>query len=112
MSHMTTLVWPLFIEIISMLQNDDDHYWVVKHFDKDVYEKIKTTYKIKKGEQFYEPMEKYCAEILLLKQQQVAPNDQKMVMIAKKWWDTLLDFTNHDMELIQQMTKISDDKMM
>lgn len=112
MSHMTTLDWPLLIEIVSMLQNDDEHYWVVKHFDKDMYEKIKTNFEKKKGEQFYATMEKYCDEVLRLKQQNIAPNNPLMVEIAKKWWDTLLEFTNNDMELIQQMTKISDDKMM
>lgn|SRR5690554_74041 len=112
MSTMKVIDWPLFIEIISMLQNDDDHYWVVKHFDKEMYDKIKENYHKKKGDQFYATMEKYCDEIIKLKQKKVSANDPRMIKIAKNWWDTLLEFTNNDIELIQQMTKISDDQMM
>ncbi len=107
MKQINHLDWDLFVEILSMLRSNDEHYWIVKHFDKDVYERIKEQHQKKQGEKFLKRMIGYCDRALELKNDNIPTDHTLAYQLATSWWNALMEFTDGDMEMIQQMSKLS-----
>ena len=108
MRQINHLDWELFVEILSMLRSNDEHYWIVKHFDKGVYERIKEQHQKKQGEKFLKKMIGYCDQAKELQQKNIPTNHELALQLASGWWKAVMDFTDGDMELIQQMRKLSE----
>lgn len=108
MKQVNYLDWELFVEILSMLRNDDEHYWIVKHFDKDVYERIKEQHQKKQGDKFLKKMIGLCDQAKELQNKNIPTDHALALQLATNWWDAIMDFTDGDMEMIQQMTKLSE----
>lgn len=99
--------WELFVEILSLLRNEDENYWIVKYFDKDVFEKIKNKHTEEKGERFIERMTDLCDLALELQMKGISSDSEEALKLAKTWWQEIMIFTNGDMDMIQQMVNIS-----
>jgi DNA-binding transcriptional MerR regulator len=108
MKQINYLDWELFVEILAMLRNDDEHYWIVKHFDKDVYERIKEQHHKKQGEKFLKKMINFCDQAMELQKRNIPTDHELALQLATNWWDAIMAFTDGDMEMIQQMTKLSE----
>lgn len=112
MKQMNELNWKLLIEILTMLNNNDHHYWVIKHFDEDVYQSIKDNYVQKEGSVYYSQLQKITDEILANKKKGFTSYDQVIVDLVLQWWDAMMSFTNNDFSVLQNMNKVSQDPKM
>ncbi|HCX65946.1 MAG TPA: MerR family transcriptional regulator [Eubacteriaceae bacterium] len=110
MNKVNKVDWGVFVEILTLLRNDDEHFWIVKHFEKDVFEKIKEKYDEKKSKDFMDRMMKLCEAAYDLKVKNVDPTSRQAIELARKWWDEILNFTDGDAGMISQMVELSDEK--
>lgn len=102
--------WNLFVEILSFLRKKDENYWIIKYFEEDTFSKLKETYKEEKGEKLLNTFNYICDRAGELVEKGTDPEDSEGLQIAKTWWDALFEFTEGDMEIIRQMTKMSREK--
>ena len=110
MKPMKKLDWNLLVEILSLLRNNDENIWVVKHFDKETYSKIKDRFKDDKGEAHMKYMQNLCEEAKVLKDQEIDCCDIKSIDLVKRWWNKILEFTGGDVDMIKQMSRMTDDE--
>ncbi|TYQ15760.1 UNVERIFIED_CONTAM: DNA-binding transcriptional MerR regulator [Acetivibrio alkalicellulosi] len=109
MKKVKTFDWEMLVEILSLLRKKDENYWIVKYFDKDVFEKLKIKIKEEKGKKYLKSMLELCDKALILKEKKVNPKGEKGLAFAKKWWGEIIDFTDGDVKMIEQMSKIAND---
>ena len=108
MNQVGKVDWEVFVEIIELLRNQDEHYWIVKYLDKDLYEKIKERTVKDEGQQYVKRMEKLCLRAKSLQDRGMLPRSREGIALAKEWWDEIMGFTKGDMEMIQQLTELTE----
>ena len=107
MNKVGKIDWEMFVEIINMLRNQDEHYWIVKYLDKTLYEKIKNEYQQNKGKEYIRRMTKICEKLIELQDRNIAPNSKEAIILAEKWWNEILYFTKGDKKMIHQLTELT-----
>lgn len=108
MNQVGKVDWEMFMEIIELLRNQDEHYWIVKYLDKGLYEKIKERTVKDQGKQYVKRMEKLCIRAKSLQERNVSPSSEEGIALAREWWDEIMGFTKGDMEMIQQLTELTE----
>lgn len=111
MNKMKKLDWELFVEILSMLRNKDEYYWIVKYFDKNIYNRMKEKYSKEKGDKFISNMIDLTEKALVLKVEEFSVDSDEGYSLAKQWWDEIMRFSNGDMDVIKEMTKLEKEDM-
>ncbi len=107
MNSVNKVDWDLFVEILAFLRSGDEHYWVVKYFESDVLDRVKEKFTKDKGEKHVEKIVELCDEAKILKGKGNLPGSKSGQDLAKRWWDEILRFTDGDMEMIAQMSKMT-----
>ncbi len=108
MNQVGKVDWEVFVEIIELLRNQDEHYWIVKYLDKGLYEKIKERTVKDQGQQYVKRMEKLCIRAKTLQDRDIPPNSTEGIALAREWWDEIMGFTEGDMEMIRQLTELTE----
>ncbi|NBG87774.1 MerR family transcriptional regulator [Isachenkonia alkalipeptolytica] len=108
MNQLGKVDWEVFLEIIHLLRNQDEHYWIVKYLDKDLYEKIKERTVKEEGQHYIKRMKALCDQAKALQDQGILPDSEEGMAIAKQWWDEIMGFTKGDMKMIQQLTELTE----
>lgn len=108
MNQLGAVDWEMFVEIIELLRNQDEHYWIVKYLDKGLYEKIKERTAKDAGQQYIKRMEQLCHRAKALKDQEILPHSEEGMALAEMWWNEIIRFTKGDMEMIRQLTELTE----
>jgi MerR family transcriptional regulator, thiopeptide resistance regulator len=108
MNQVGTVDWEVFVEIIQLLRNQDEHYWIVKYLDKGLYEKIKQRTVKDEGRQYVKRMENLCVKAKALQDRGILPDSREGRGLAEEWWDEIMGFTKGDMEMVRQLTELTE----
>ncbi len=108
MNQLGKVDWEVLLEIIHLLRNQDEHYWIVKYLDKDLYEKIKERTVKEEGHNYIKRMQALCEKAEELQKRGLAPESKEGKDLAKQWWDEIMNFTKGDMEMIRQLTELTE----
>lgn len=108
MNEVGQVDWEIFMEIIQLLRNQDENYWIVKYLDKNLYQKIKEEHQEEKSKIYLNRMIWTCRKAQDLKERGVKTDSPEGLDIAKTWWDVVIDFTKGDMKMIHQLIEFSE----
>lgn len=101
-----------YADIIALLREKNDGYWVVKFFDDKTMEHIKDRF----GEQpevaisIFNKWKSICDEVVLLKEQKETPESEKGQELAKEMWSMVMDFTGGDLSMIPKLMEFNQTK--
>lgn len=101
-----------YADIIALLREKNDGYWVVKFFDDKTMEHIKDRF----GEQpevalsIFNKWKSICDEVVLLKEQKETPESEKGQELAKEMWSMVMDFTGGDLSMIPKLMEFNETK--
>lgn len=101
-----------YADIITLIRQNNEGYWVVKFFDDNLLTHIKDRF----TEQpdfalaLFNRWKSMCDEAVLLKEQQEPPESEKAQQLAKQWWSLVMDFTGGDMSLLPNLVKFNETK--
>jgi len=105
--QMQTVDFNKYAIIIGSLQMKNEYYWVVKHFDNDLMDYFHTHFDKERAEVLIKTLTRLNNEASQLKNDGVLPESEKGQAFAKSYWDTILDATDGDMELIVKLAQIA-----
>lgn len=97
-----------YADIIINLQMNNQYYWLIKHFDDSTLDHIRHRFDKDTGLNFIHRFNQSIEEILILKDNNVAPDDIKAQKAAQKFWNIVMEFTNGDMSLLPELMKFND----
>lgn len=97
-----------YADIIVNLQMNNQYYYLIKHFDESTLDHIRYRFDKKTGLSFIHRFNQLIEEILILKENNVAPDDVKAQELAQKFWNIVMEFTNGDMSLLPKLMKFND----
>lgn len=95
-----------YADIIVNLQMKNDFYWLIKHFDDQTLDHIRSRFDKESGMAFWELFNQLSAEILQLQKEGIPPESEQGLHLAEKFWNMILEFTDGDMSLIPKLEEI------
>ena len=95
-----------YADIIVNLQMNNEYYWLIKHFDEDMLDHIRSRFDKDSGMAFMDRFNRLNEEILRLRQEELPPEDPKVQEAAEKFWNMVMEFTGGDMSLLPKLMEL------
>ncbi|SMC16327.1 DNA-binding transcriptional regulator, MerR family [Clostridium acidisoli DSM 12555] len=101
-----------YADIIALLRQKNDGYWVIKYFDNKLMTHIRDRFgeRPEFGMSIFQKWKSMCDEVVLLKNQKETPEGNKGQELAKQWWSLVMDFTGGDMSMLPELMKFNNNK--
>lgn len=103
---MQTVDFKKYADIIVNLQMKNELYYLIKHFDEDMLDHIRSKFDPKSGRDFMDRFSCLIDEIILLKNADAPPESESCQRVAKEYWNLILEFTSGDMSLLPKLAEI------
>ena len=103
--EMRTVDFKRYADIIVNLQMKNDYYWLLKHFDDNTMEHIRSRFDKDSGKAFIDSFMELQREAVGLIEAGVGPGSPEGIDFAKKFWDLILQFTGGDMSILSQLVE-------
>ncbi len=101
-----TVDFKKYADIIVNLQMHNEYYWLIKHFDEDMLDHIRSRFDKDSGMAFMDRFNRLNEEILRLRQEELPPEDPKVQEAAEKFWNMVMEFTGGDMSLLPKLMEL------
>lgn len=101
--HMQTVDFKKYADIIINLQMNNEYYWLIKHFDEDTLDHIRTRFDKETGRQFMDRFNHLNERVLELKRKRRPPEDEQVQALVHEFWNMVLTFTDGDLSLLPKL---------
>lgn len=106
--QMQTVNYKKYADIIVNLQLNNEFYYLIKRFDDDTLDYIRSQYDRESGMDFMKRFQQLCDKILNLQKDQVSPDSEKCQRVTEDYWNLIEEFTNGNMSMLPKLMKIGD----
>ena len=110
--QMKTVDFSKYADIVSLIKQQNENYWVVKLFDDKLSSHMRKRFKDREddGLNLFNKYSNILDKAVLLKKQGELPNSDKSISVAKEWWDMINEFTEGDMSILPELMKFNENK--
>lgn len=103
--QMQTVSFKKYADIIVNLQMKNGFYYLIKRFDDDMLDHIRSQFDKESGLDFMDRFNRLSDEIIQLKKENVPPGSEKCQQAVKEYWGLIMEFTNGDMGMLPELIK-------
>lgn len=100
--QMQTVNFKKYADIIVNLQMKNDFYCLIKRFDDDTLDHIRSQFDKKSGLDF----NRLSDEIVQLQKEDIPPESEKCQQVVKEYWGLIMEFTNGDMSMLPKLMEV------
>ena len=101
-----TVNFKKYADIIVNLQMKNDSYSLIKHFDDDTLDHIRSQFDKKSGLDFMNRFNRLSDEIVQLQKENVLPESEKCQQVVQDYWGLIMEFTNGDMSMLPKLMEV------
>ena len=101
--QMQTVNFKKYADIIVNLQMGNDSYYLIKRFDDDTLDHIRSQFDKESGLDFMDRFNRLSDEIIQLQKENVPPESEKCQQVVKEYWGLIMEFTNGDMSMLPKL---------
>lgn len=112
-SQMQTVDFEKYAQMVMLLRQANESYWIVKVFDEDLMNHAQAKYgesAVESSLSLYDEWQQLCDEAVKLQTAGKLPDCSEAQIVAKKWWDMVMSFTGGDMSLLPKLMAFNEDK--
>ena len=104
--QMQTVNFKKYADIIVNLQMKNDSYYLIKRFDDDTLDHIRSQFDKESGVDFMDRFNRLSDEIVQLQKENVPPESEKCQQVVKEYWGLIMEFTNGDMSMLPKLMEV------
>lgn len=104
--QMQTVNFKKYADIIVNLQMKNDSYYLIKRFDDDTLDHIRSQFDKESGLDFMDRFNRLSDEIVQLQKENVPPESEKCQQVVKGYWGLIMEFTNGDMSMLPKLMEV------
>lgn len=104
--QMQTVNFKKYADIIVNLQMENDSYYLIKRFDDDTLDHIRSQFDKESGLDFMDRFNRLSDEIIQLQKENVPPESEKCQQVVKEYWGLIMEFTNGDMSMLPKLMEV------
>ena len=105
-TEMQTVDYTKYADIIVNLQMNNDFYWLIKHFDADMLNHIRTRFNKTTGLAFIRRFLALQEEAICLGREGASPDGPRGQVFASSYWDLITEFTAGDPSLLPKLMEM------
>lgn len=105
--QMQTVNFKKYADIIVNLQMENDSYYLIKRFDDDTLDHIRSQFDKESGLDFMDRFNRLSDEIIQLQKENVPPEGEKCQQVVKEYWGLIMEFTNGDMSMLPKLMEVA-----
>lgn len=106
--EMQSVDFKKYADIIVNLEMKNDFYWLIKHFDSETLDHIRSRFDRESGMAFLQKFLHLQEEAIRLRDEGVQPESPKGLQFAKVYWDMILEFTNGDDAMLPKLMQMGE----
>ena len=95
-----------YADIIVNLQMSNEFYYLIKRFDDDTLDHIRSHFDKDSGMDFIRRFNQIGDEILQLQEAGIPPESEESQQLAEKYWSLIMEFTGGDMGMLPKLVEI------
>ena len=104
--QMQSVNFKKYADIIVNLQMKNDFYWLIKHFDDQTLDHIRSRFDKDSGKIFIDTFMQLQNEAIRLQNAGVHVDSDEGQSFAKAYWDMITDFTGGDMSMLLKLIEL------
>ncbi len=104
--QMQSVDFKKYADIIVNLQMKNDFYWLIKHFDDQTLDHIRSHFDKDSGMAFMNVFMQLQEEAIRLQNADVPADSDEGQDFAKAYWDMITDFTGGDMSILPRLVEL------
>ncbi len=104
--QMQTVNFKKYADIIINLQMKNDSYYLIKRFDDDTLDHIRSRFNKESGLDFMDRFNRLSDEIVQLQKENVPPESDKCQQVVKDYWNLIMEFTNGDISMLPKLMEV------
>ena len=104
--EMQSVDFKKYADIIVNLEMKNDFYWLIKHFDSETLDHIRSQFDKESGIAFLQKFLHLQDEAIRLQDAGVPAESPEGLQFAKAYWDMILEFTNGDASMLPKLMQI------
>lgn len=104
--QMQTVNFKKYADIIVNLQMKNKSYSLIKRFDDDTLDRIRSRFDKKSGSDFMDRFNRLSDEIVELQKENVPAESEQSQQVVKEYWGLIMEFTNGDMTMLPKLMEV------
>ena len=104
--QMQTVNFKKYADIIVNLQMKNESYSLIKRFDDDTLDYIRSRFDKKSGVFFMDRFNRLSDEIMLLQKEKVPAESEQCQHVVQEYWSLIMEFTNGDMTMLPKLMEV------
>lgn len=104
--QMQTVDFKKYADIIVNLQMKNESYWLIKYFDGQTLDHIRSRFDQKSGPAMLATFSRLQNEAVALQQNAVPPESEKGQAFAQAFWEMIMEFTGGDMSVLPGLIEV------
>lgn len=104
--QMQSVNFKKYADIIVNLQMKNESYSLIKRFDDDTLDRIRSRFDKKSGVDFMDRFNRLSDEIILLQKEKVPAESEKCQQVVQEYWSLIMEFTNGDMTMLPKLMEV------
>ncbi|HIV24630.1 MAG TPA: MerR family transcriptional regulator [Candidatus Scatomonas pullistercoris] len=105
--QMQTVNFKKYADIIVNLQMKNDFYWLIKHFDDQILDHIRSRFNRESGEAFMRQFLDLQEKAIRLREAGTDPGSPEALCFAEKYWNMITEFTGGDFSLLSKLMELA-----
>ena len=110
--QMQTVDWKKYADIVVLMQMGNENYWVIKHFDNETLEVLRSSFDNSDADakDVWAEMERLFDRTAELGKNNVPPDSEQSLAHTKEFWDLVTEATGGDTSLLPKMMQFAKEK--
>lgn len=104
--QMQTVNFKKYADIIINLQMKNEFYSLIKRFDDDTLDHIRSRFDKKSGFEFMNRLNNLSDEIVQLQEKNVPADSEQCQQVVQEYWGLIMEFTNGDMTMLPKLMEV------
>ena len=104
--QMQSVDFKKYADIIVNLQMKNDYYWLIKHFDDQTLDHIRSHFDKDSGKAFMDTFVQLQDEAIRLHNANIPADGDEGQRFAKAYWDMITQFTGGDMDMLPKLIEL------
>lgn len=104
--QMQSVDFKKYADIIVNLQMKNDYYWLIKHFDDQTLDHIRSHFDKDSGKAFMDTFVQLQNEAIRLQNAGIPADSDEAQRFAKAYWNMITEFTGGDMGMLSKLMEL------
>ena len=101
-----TVNFKKYADIIVNLQMKNDSYSLIKRFDDDTLDQIRSRFDKKSGLDFMDRLNRLSDQIVELQKENIPAESEQSQQVVQEYWSLIMEFTNGDMSMLPKLMEV------